>query len=161
MNTTDLPILKDRPEPIMVSIGCDHAGFALKPALMAYLERHHVSCLDHGTHGKESVDYPDFAGLVGHDVASGKAAYGVLICSSGIGMSIAANKVEGVRAVLVQNEDNAEYSRRHNEANVICLGAKYTSPSELEKLLDIFFKTEFEGGRHSIRVAKIQQLEKT
>ena len=109
----------------------------------------------------DSVHYPDFASLVGQDVASKKAHYGVLICSSGIGMSIAANKIHGVRAVLVQNEDNAEYSRRHNDANVICLGAKYSTPSELEKYLDIFFKTEFEGGRHSIRVTKIQKLEQT
>jgi ribose 5-phosphate isomerase B len=140
-------------EPLHVSIGCDHAGFALKPALLAYLEHHGIAFIDHGTHSKDSVDYPD--------LASGKARFGVLICSSGIGMSIAANKISGVRAVLVQNPDNAEYARRHNDANVICLGAKYTSTKDLEIFLDIFFKTDFEGGRHCKRVDKIQTLERT
>lgn len=145
----------------VVSIGCDHAGFKLRDALVSYLNQEKIPYIDHGTHTIDSVHYPDFASLVGQDVASQKVRYGVLICSSGIGMSIAANKIHGVRAVLVQNEDNAEYARRHNDANVICLGSKYTSASELEKYLDIFFKTEFEGGRHAIRVTKIQQLEQT
>lgn len=139
-----------------ISLGMDHAGLALRPAVETYLKNHNIEIIDHGTHTPDSVDYPDFAQLVGQDVATGNADFGILMCSSGIGMSISANKVKGVRAALVQNEDNAEFSRRHNDANVICMGQKYLDLPSAQKLLDIFLKTPFDGGRHERRVNKVK-----
>ena len=142
-----------------IAIAADHAGFALKQALRDKLaaEGHEVN--DFGTQSAESTDYPDYATLVAHEVAGGRADRGVLVCSTGIGMSIAANKVEGVRAALVFNEDAAKLARQHNDANVIALGARSTTLEEATPLVDIFLNTEFEGGRHARRVAKIMQIE--
>ncbi len=138
-----------------IAIASDHAGFELKNALVEHLraEGHEVS--DLGTHTKDSVDYPDFGKAVGDAVAASEAERGVLVCSSGIGIAIAANKVPGIRAALVMNEDMAEFSRRHNDANIIAFGQKYTTPDMAKKYLALFLTTAFEGGRHERRVGKL------
>ncbi|MDR2982584.1 MAG: ribose 5-phosphate isomerase B [Puniceicoccales bacterium] len=139
-----------------ISIGSDHAGFRLKSALVDFLraERHEV--LDRGTDSEVSVDYPDFAHLVATDVEKGDARFGVLVCASGIGISIAANKKPGIRAAVCMNEDMAEFCRHHNDANVICFGQKYTTPDMAKKYLKIFLAAEFDGGRHERRIKKLE-----
>ncbi|HCJ12212.1 MAG: ribose 5-phosphate isomerase B [Verrucomicrobia bacterium GWF2_51_19] len=139
-----------------ISIGSDHGAFELKQHLIEHLSQH-ATVLDRGTYSKESVDYPDFAHKVAEDVVSGKADRGILICQTGIGMSIAANKVNGVRAALVTNADAAAFCRLHNDANVLCLGAKYTSPTDALAWAQTFLTTEFEGGRHIRRVQKFEK----
>lgn len=138
-----------------IALAADHAGFELKNALVAHLreEGHDVS--DLGTHSKESVDYPDFGKALAEAVVSGAAEAGVLVCSSGIGISIAANRIHGARAAVVMNEDMAEFCRRHNDANILCLGQKYVTPDMAKKYLKIFLSTAFEGGRHARRVGKM------
>ena len=142
-----------------IAIAADHAGFTLKQALRERLatEGHEVN--DFGTQSLESTDYPDYARLVAHEVADGRADRGILVCSTGIGMSIAANKVEGVRAALVTNVESASMTRQHNDANIMTIGARFTDAETAASMLDAFLKTDFEGGRHARRVAKIMQLE--
>lgn len=142
-----------------ISIGADHAGFVLKEHLKETLEKMGHTVIDHGTAGVESTDYPDYAIPVSEEVAAGKADRGVLVCSTGIGMSITANKIHGIRAGLVSNEDAARLTRQHNDANVIALGAKYTPAEEADKLVKIFLETDFEGGRHARRTGKIAAAE--
>lgn len=142
-----------------ISIGADHGGFDLKAALIRNLSQDGHTLTDRGTAGHESVDYPDFAECVGQDVVQGLADFGILICTTGIGISISANKIHGIRAALVSNEDGAAFSRLHNDANVICFGAKYQTPYMATKLVRIFLETTFEGGRHQRRVDKINHLE--
>jgi ribose 5-phosphate isomerase B len=144
-----------------ISIGSDHAGFALKQQIAESLRASGHDVDDEGTASTDSTDYPDYAGKVGHKVASGEAEKGILVCSSGIGMSIAANKVHGVRAALAINADSVQFSRQHNDANVLALGAKYLDLSTATQFVDIFLKTPFEGGRHERRVNKIADLEKS
>ncbi|MDR3228409.1 MAG: ribose 5-phosphate isomerase B [Puniceicoccales bacterium] len=139
-----------------LSIASDHAGFRLKTQLADFLRAQGHELLDHGAESEASCDYPDFARAVAADVASGAARFGVLVCSSGIGVSIAANRVRCVRAAVCLNEDIAEFSRRHNDANIICLGQKYVTTVMAEKFLRIFLATDFEGGRHQRRVEKIE-----
>lgn len=139
-----------------ISIGSDHAGFELKETLAEYLRSRGNEVADRGTHSKESVDYPDFAQAVARDVAAGTADFGVLMCWTGVGISIAANKVAGVRAVNCFNAEMAALSRQHNNANVICFGQKFIAAADAENWLDIFMKTEFEGGRHARRVGKME-----
>jgi ribose 5-phosphate isomerase B len=143
-----------------ISLGADHAGVDLKDSLAQALLADGHEIIDRGTHGHDSVDYPDFAVAVAQDVAGGAAERGVLVCSTGIGISIAANKIHQVRAALCHNEDGAEFSRRHNNANVICFGQKYTTPYMAQKMTLIFLNTAFDGGRHERRVNKIAQEEK-
>ncbi len=142
-----------------IAIAADHAGFVLKQALRDRLaaEGHQVN--DCGTQNTDSTDYPDYAVLVAHEVADGRADRGVLVCSTGVGMSIAANKVEGIRAALVTNEEAARLTRRHNDANIIALAALTTSTEAAVPMVTAFLNTEFEGGRHARRVAKIARLE--
>src|SRR6186997_620451 len=142
-----------------IAIAADHAGFTLKQALRERLatEGHEVN--DFGTQSLESTDYPDYARLVAHEVADGRADRGILVCSTGIGMSIAANKVEGVRAALVTNVESASITRQHNDANIMTIGARFTDAETAASILDAFLNTDFEGGRHARRVAKIMQLE--
>jgi len=142
-----------------IAIGADHAGFELKERLRDRLEAegHHVT--DFGAASTDSVDYPDYAALVGREVAAGAAEKGVLVCDSGVGMSIAANKIQGVRAALGVSEEEVRLTRAHNDANVLTLGAKFTDPATAETLVDTFLATPFDGGRHGRRVAKIEQLE--
>jgi len=142
-----------------IAIAADHAGFTLKQVLRERLaaEGHEVN--DFGTQSPESTDYPDYASLVAHEVAGGRADRGILVCSTGIGMSIAANKVEGVRAALVTNVESASITRQHNDANIMTIGARFTDAETAASMLDAFLNTDFEGGRHARRVAKIMQLE--
>jgi ribose 5-phosphate isomerase B len=142
-----------------IAVGADHAGFALKEELASLLRNQGHQVVDLGTNSPDSTDYPDYAGAVGRSVASGTADRGVLVCGSGVGMSIAANKVRGVRAVLGYNADEVRLTRAHNDANVLTLGARFTEPAVAAELMQIFVGTAFEGGRHARRVEKIAKLE--
>lgn len=142
-----------------IAIGADHAGFLLKEAIRKKLIRDGHQVEDVGTHSNASVDYPDFAREVAQKVAAGEADRGILICYTGVGMSIAANKVPGVRAALGVNPDEVRLTRQHNDANILTLGAILTTPEQAERLVDVFLATEFEGGRHARRVQKIADLE--
>ncbi len=139
-----------------LALGADHAGYALKEAVKAHLQERGYPVEDLGTHSTESTDYPDYARVVAQRVARGETDFGVLICSTGIGMSIAANKVPGVRAALVFNEEGAALSRSHNDANILVLGAKFTPPEAVGRIVDRFLATPFEGGRHARRVSKLE-----
>jgi len=143
-----------------IAIAADHAGFALKEQLRRKLAESGVEVADFGTTSAESCDYPDFAQAVAHEVAEGRSDRGILVCSTGIGMAIAANKVDGVRAAPGVSEDEVRLTREHNDANVLTLGAKYVDEAHAMHLVGIFLGTEFLGGRHARRVAKIAQLEK-
>ena len=143
-----------------IAIGADHAGFSLKEQLRRKLSGEGYEVVDFGTGSPESCDYPDFARAVGRDVAQGGSDRGILVCSTGIGMAMAANKVDGVRAAPAESDDEVKMTREHNDANVLTLGAKYMDQDRAMELIDIFLKTEFAGGRHARRVAKIAQLEK-
>ncbi len=142
-----------------LAIGCDHGGFDLKEAVREYLEEHHIAYEDFGAFSTESVDYAPIAAKTAKAVAAGAADYGVLICSTGIGISIAANKVKGIRAALCTEPFCAEMTRRHNNANILCMGGKVVDRETALKLLDIFLHTEFEGGRHQRRIDQIRQIE--
>lgn len=139
-----------------IAIGSDHAGFLLKEHLKEYLEKNGHEVLDEGTHSLDSVDYPDFGRAVGQRVASGEAERGLVVCGSGIGISIAANKVPGIRCALVSEPYSASLSRKHNNANVLALGGRLIGPQMAEECLDTFLNTEFEGGRHARRVEKLK-----
>ena len=141
-------------------VGSDHAGFALKEQMKAYLQEKGNDVTDVGTTGESSVDYPDYAGHVGRAVAAGDADFGVLVCGTGIGMQIAANKVPGVRAVQLMDTEMAKMARMHNDANVVTLAGRYTEPAKAEAILDTFLSTPFEGGRHQMRVDKISAIER-
>ena len=140
-----------------IGIGSDHGGFELKEQVKAYLTSLNYEVEDLGTSSKDSCDYPVFAHLVASGVANGTFTKGVLICTTGIGMSITANRYEGVRAALVTNEDMCKMTRMHNDANVLVMGAKYTTFEQAKRYIDIFFNTEFEGGRHERRVNLIER----
>ncbi len=142
-----------------IAIAADHAGFALKEKLRARLAAEGHEVVDFGTGSAESCDYPDFAQPVGRDVAQGRADRGILVCGTGIGMAMAANKIAGIRAAPAQSEDEVRMTREHNDANILTLGAKYLDENRAAGLVHIFLNTEFSGGRHARRVAKIAQLE--
>lgn len=145
---------------ITLSIGSDHGGFELRKALIQCLEKDpNLKIIDQGTHSTDSVDYPDYAFAVSQDVVSGKADYGVLMCTTGIGISIAANKINGIRAAVVHNFDGAEFSRRHNNANIICFGGKYDTVYMAEKMVKLFINSTFDGDRHKRRIDKITAAE--
>ncbi len=143
-----------------IAIGADHAGFQLKQELAAKLAAMGHEVHDFGTVSPESTDYPDYAGQVGRAVSSGEAERGVLVCSTGVGMSIAANKIHGVRAALAMNADEVQLTRAHNDANVLTLGARYFDAPQAAELVRVFLDTPFDGGvRHARRVAKMAALE--
>ncbi|MFL6229959.1 MAG: ribose 5-phosphate isomerase B [Pyrinomonadaceae bacterium] len=142
-----------------IAIGSDHAGYEAKARAAQVLASLGAEVSDVGTHGAESVDYPDFGAAVGRAVAAGEADCGVLICGSGIGISIAANKIAGVRAAVCWNEETARLARQHNDANVLCLGARFIVPELAGRMLRAFVETEFEGGRHQQRVDKLTKLD--
>ena len=144
----------------MISIGCDHGGFELKNVLLKYLTELGFEYKDCGTFTEESVDYPDIAKLVCEDVASCKSEFGILVCGTGIGMSIAANKVKGIRAAACSEHFSAKYTRLHNNSNVLCLGGRVIGVGTAVELANIFVNTEFEGGRHQKRIDKITEIEK-
>ena len=143
-----------------IAIGADHAGFELKQKVRSMLELQGHQVTDEGTVSNESVDYPDFARKVAHDVADGRAEFGVLVCGSGIGMAITANKVVGIRAANVCNVNEAQLSREHNNANVIAIGARFVDEKQAEEIVNKFLHTSFAGGRHERRVEKIAKVEK-
>jgi ribose 5-phosphate isomerase B len=138
-----------------IAIGADHAGFLLKDHLRTRLTAAGHELVDFGTHAADSVDYPDFAALVASAVAAGEVQRGILVCGSGIGMAIAANRVRGVRAAACIDLYSAELCRQHNDANVLTLGSRILAPPLAEAIADRFLATPFEGGRHSRRVAKL------
>ena len=142
-----------------IAIGCDHGGFELKEAVRGYLEEHNIPYEDFGAYSTDSIDYAPIAAKAAKAVASGEADRGILVCSTGIGISIAANKVKGIRAALCTNEFCAEMTRRHNNANILCMGGKVIDKETALKLVDIFLNTEFEGGRHQRRIDQIAQIE--
>ena len=144
-----------------VFLGSDHAGFKMKEDLKPYFEQRGIELVDVGTNGEDSVDYPDFAELVARAVAEGDADRGVLVCGSGIGMAMAANKIDGVRAAMVTDPELARMMRLHNDANVVTLGGRYIPLRVAQQILDEFLDTEFEGGRHSRRVEKMAALEQS
>src|SRR2546425_10794566 len=144
-----------------IAIAADHAGFSLKQILRDALRAQGHEVADFGTDNDESTDYPDYASAVARDVADGGAERVILVCSSGVGMSIAANKIAGVRAALGTIPEEVRVTRQHNDANVLTLGARFTTPEEAGRLVDIFLKTEFDGGsRHVRRLAKIAELDR-
>jgi ribose 5-phosphate isomerase B len=138
-----------------IAIGADHAGFNLKDHLRARLAEAGHELVDCGTHSADSVDYPDYAALVARAVAGGSAERGILVCGSGIGMAIAANRFAGVRAAACVDLYSAELSRRHNDANVLALGSRIVAAPLAEAIAERFLATPFEGGRHARRVAKL------
>ena len=142
-----------------IVIGSDHRGFHVKAKLLNLLSEWGHAVEDAGANDDQSVDYPDYASAVARQVADGSADRGILICGTGIGMAIAANKVRGVRAATCFDEVTAEYSRRHNDANVLCLSADHLSPDVTERVVKLWLNTKFEGGRHTRRIQKIDKLE--
>lgn len=142
-----------------VALGSDHAGFEQKESLKAHLIAQGHEVTDLGTGSEESVDYPDYAMLVGREVAVGDADFGVLVCGTGIGMAIAANKIAGVRAANVTSPEFARLARQHNDANVVTVSGRFVDPEVNERIVDEFLTTPFEGGRHAGRVAKIVSAE--
>jgi ribose 5-phosphate isomerase B len=142
-----------------IAIGADHAGFAAKEEIKSVIKALGHQVLDQGTNSDASVDYPDYAEKVARAVVGGEADRGVLICGTGIGMSIAANKIHGIRAAVVTDEKTSELSRKHNDANIFCAGARNTPVVRIAESLKVWLQTEFEGGRHLNRVGKIAALE--
>jgi ribose 5-phosphate isomerase B len=143
-----------------IAIAADHAGYEDKEKVKKMLDEMGVAYDDLGTDSTVSVDYPDFAKKVAEGVADGDYDQGLLVCGSGTGMAIAANKVPGIRAAVAWNEDIARLAREHNDANVLSLAARFTPPEEIKKILAAWFAAKFEGGRHERRVEKIEALEK-
>ena len=140
-----------------IAIGCDHAAFNEKLVLIEKISDSSIEIQDFGCLSEDSVDYPDFAHTVCREMKNNDFDYGILICGSGIGISIAANKNKGIRAALCTSDFHAEMSRRHNNANIIALGARVTSIEDMVNMVNIFINTDFEGGRHQNRVEKIEK----
>ena len=143
----------------MIAIASDHGGYQLKEHLKAYLAAKGITCEDFGTNSADSCDYPDFAVPAAQAVASGQCEMGIVICTTGIGISISANKVKGIRCALCGDILSAELTRRHNNANMLALGAGITGPNLAQKIVEVFLSTGFEGGRHARRVDKLMQIE--
>lgn len=142
-----------------LAIGCDHGGFEIAEAIREYLWNNEIEYLDYGTNSTESVDYPLIAVEVAKSVAAGEADFGVLVCSTGIGISIAANKVKGIRAAVCTNELCARLTRNDNNANILCMGAKVVDREMALRILETFLNSEFLGGRHARRVEQIGKIE--
>ena len=143
----------DQTKPI--AVGCDHAGFDCKEDLISFLEAEGIAFKDFGTYSKDAVDYPDFAHPVANAVESGEASFGVLLCGSANGVAITANKHQGIRSAICWGEELAELARKHNNANILCIPARFVRDGDAEKMLDVFMNTAFEGGRHQNRVSKM------
>ena len=143
----------------MIAIASDHGGYALKEHIKAYLAAKGITCEDFGTYSTDSCDYPVFGRAAAEAVASGKCKTGIVICTTGIGISIAANKVKGIRCALCSDSLTAEMTRRHNNSNVLAMGAGIVGPNLAERIVDTFLNTEFEGGRHERRVNMIMEIE--
>ena len=142
----------------MIAMGSDHAGYEMKLVLAEHLKERGLEVKDYGTYSTDSCDYPDFAMAVAGAVVSGEAEKGILVCGTGIGMSIAANKVKGIRAAVLSDEFSAQATREHNDANILCLGARVIDNDKAVKLVDIFMDTPFsEGANHIRRISKLEQ----
>ena len=140
-----------------IAVGSDHAGYELKEILKKHLEERGMEVLDLGTYSEESCDYPDYAKKVAHAVLDKEAQTGLLVCGTGIGMSMAANKIKGIRAAVLADEFSAQATRSHNDANILCLGARVLDPDKAKKLLDIFLDTPFSGEeKHARRIGKLE-----
>lgn len=142
-----------------VAIGSDHGGLDLKEAVISTLKELNLDYVDMGTHDRNSCDYPDFAQKVAEAVAAGECQQGILICGTGLGMSIAANKVRGIRAALCNEIFSAKMARAHNDANIMCIGARVVGAGVAQEIVKAYFGTAFEGGRHATRVGKIGALD--
>lgn len=142
-----------------IAIGCDHGGFVLKDAILSYLDQAGIDYIDYGCFDESSVDYPDYAAKVAKAVQSKQADKGILMCGTGIGITIAANKFRGIRAAVVTNEFCARATAQHNDANILGLGGRVVSPDEAVRLVDLWLNTPFEGGRHQRRLDKIAEIE--
>lgn len=145
----------------MIAIGCDHGGFELKEHIKKHLDEKGVEYKDYGTYNEDSVDYPDYAGKVCRAIQDNEAECGILICGTGIGISMAANKHKGIRAALCSDVYSAKMTKMHNNANVICLGGRVTGRELAFMIVDTWLETEFEGGRHSQRIEKLHKIEET
>ena len=141
-----------------IAAGCDHGGFSLKTVLIEQLIESGHEVLDLGTDSNERVDYPDFAEAVAKSVASGEAEFGLLVCGSGIGVCMVANKISGIRAATIHDVTSAHLSREHNDANIICMGERLIGPEVAKEALDVFLASEFQEGRHLNRVKKIDKI---
>ena len=144
-----------------IAIGSDHAGFQLKQTLGQWLREHGYEVTDVGTYSEDRVDYPDYGMRVGLAVGRGEAERGVAVCGSGQGICMAANKVPGVRGGVIRDVQDAEMTRRHNDANVACFGERFTEPDVAVAALKVFLETDFDGGRHAARVEKLARLDET
>lgn len=142
-----------------VAIGSDHAGLKLKEEIKQLLDEMNIDYTDYGTHSEESVDYPDFAVTVAEKIANGEADRGIVICGTGIGVSISANKVKGIRCALVHDLFSAKATRQHNNSNVLAMGERVIGPGLARDIAKVWLETEYEGGRHERRVNKIAQYE--
>lgn len=142
-----------------IAIGSDHRGFEAKERIKALLHELGADIVDHGTNSRDACDYPDLALAVARQVASGEADRGILLCGSGVGMSITANKVRGIRAALCHDDLTVQLSRRHNDANVLCMPADLVGDALMKSMVRTWLETDFEGGRHARRVAKIVEFE--
>ena len=142
-----------------IAIGCDHGGYLLKQDILIWMEEHDIDFEDVGCFSTESVDYPVYAEKVARAVAAGQCDKGIVICTTGIGISIAANKVKGIRCAHCTDSLSAEMTRRHNDANILAMGARVLGPGLALKIVDTFLNTEFEGGRHARRIALISDIE--
>ena len=140
----------------MIALGCDHGGLEIKNAIIEELKKNGVEYIDLGTNTTDSVDYPVYAKAVCAEIVSGRCEKGILCCGTGIGMSIAANKVRGIRAAVLSDAFSAEMTRKHNNSNVLCLGGRVIDSAKAVELANIFLNTEFEGGRHEKRVAMLE-----
>ena len=143
----------------MIAIGCDHGGYKLKEEIKRYLEEKEIEYTDCGTFNEESVDYPEIAKTVALEVKSGQAEKGILICRSGIGMSMVANKFKGIRCAKCNDEEEAKFSRMHNNANMLALGADYMDVNKAVRIVRTWIATGFEGGRHEQRIKIIEEIE--
>ena len=141
-----------------IAIGSDHAGYELKQQICDYFQQHGIEFTDYGTHSRDRVDYPDLGVQVAKQVIAGTHDTGIVICGTGIGISISANKVKGARAALCNSDYMAEMARKHNNANILALGGRTTTIDYATRMIDIFLNTDFEGGRHANRVEKIHSL---
>lgn len=143
----------------VLAIACDHGGFELKKEIIAYLEKRGISYKDFGSHSTDSVNYPDYAKKLCSAIQSGECYRGILVCGTGIGMSIAANKHRGIRAACASDTFSVKYTRLHNDANVLCLGGRVVGAGLALEMVELFIDTEFEGGRHQTRVDMLREIE--
>lgn len=142
-----------------IAIGCDHGGFELKQQILEHLKENGIKFKDFGSYDTSSVDYPEIALKVAKSVANGEQKLGILVCGTGIGMSLAANKVKGIRAAACSETFSAKFTRLHNNSNILCIGGRVVGPAIAFDMVDLFINTEFEGGRHARRVDAIMDIE--